>query len=269
MLLHQVDQIGAAGDEFRGRVGGDPAHRVGDVAGSGVLEIDHDLHPCACADRRDDVGIGAAAADVAAHQLADLVVGLRPAFGQQARGRADLARRAVAALECVVVDERLLQRMQRAVHRQAFDGGDLGAILHDGEREARIDAPAVDQDRAGAALPVVAALLGAGQVEMVAQRIEQGCPRREVELPRHAVDGERDRNLVGCRDAIARRPRRRAGSCHLQSPPGRRGSLVACPRLSVLARSCACLIDVAPGATGPRGEFCPASVTDRRVNRPG
>ena len=45
--LHQVDQIGAAGDEFGRRVGGDLAHRVGDVAGARVLEIDHDC-PIAC-----------------------------------------------------------------------------------------------------------------------------------------------------------------------------------------------------------------------------
>ena len=32
ILLHQVDQIGAAGDELRRRIGGDLAHRVGDVA---------------------------------------------------------------------------------------------------------------------------------------------------------------------------------------------------------------------------------------------
>ena len=40
---------------------------------------------------------------------------LRLAFGDQADGRADLARRAVAALERIVLDERLLHRMQRAV----------------------------------------------------------------------------------------------------------------------------------------------------------
>jgi hypothetical protein len=41
VLLHQVDQIGAAGDEFGGRVGRDPAHRVGDVAGARIFEIVH------------------------------------------------------------------------------------------------------------------------------------------------------------------------------------------------------------------------------------
>ena len=35
-----------------------------------------------------------------------------------------------------MVDERLLQRMQRAVRREALDGGDLGAVLHDRERQA-------------------------------------------------------------------------------------------------------------------------------------
>ena len=79
-----------------------------------------------------------------------------------------------------MVDERLLQRMQRAVRRQALDGGDLGAVLHDRERQAGIDPPPVDQHRAGAALAVIAALLGAGQVEMVAQRVEQRRPRRDL-----------------------------------------------------------------------------------------
>ena len=39
---------------------------------------------------------------------------LRPAFGDQADGGTDLAGRAVAALEGVMLDEGLLQRMQRA-----------------------------------------------------------------------------------------------------------------------------------------------------------
>ena len=53
---------------------------------------------------------------------------LRLAFGDQARRRTDLAGRAIAALERVVIDERLLQRMQRAVLRQPLDRGDLRAV---------------------------------------------------------------------------------------------------------------------------------------------
>jgi hypothetical protein len=45
-LLHQVDQVGAAGDEFRPGIGGDLLHRVGGVAGPRILEIDHDCIAC-------------------------------------------------------------------------------------------------------------------------------------------------------------------------------------------------------------------------------
>jgi hypothetical protein len=47
ILLHEVDQVGAAGDEFCRGIGGNLAHRIGDVAGPCVLEIDHDC-PIAC-----------------------------------------------------------------------------------------------------------------------------------------------------------------------------------------------------------------------------
>ena len=58
------------------------------------------------------------------------------------------------------------------------------AFVHDGERQAGIDPPPVDDHRAGAALAVVAALLGAGQVQMLAQRVEQRGARVELELVR-------------------------------------------------------------------------------------
>jgi hypothetical protein len=43
----------------------------------------------------------------------------------------------------------------------------------DGEGQAARDASAIEQDGAGSALPVVAALLGAGEPEPLAQRIQQ------------------------------------------------------------------------------------------------
>ena len=49
---------------------------------------------------------------------------------------------------------------------------------------------AVDQDGAGAALAAVASLLGSGQVEALAQEIEQRDARIvELDVLRHAVDG--------------------------------------------------------------------------------
>ena len=125
VLFHQVDQVGAAGDEFRARLGGDHAaprrrRRCARAYWKLIMTCLHRL-----LDRRDDVRIGAAAADVAAHQFADLVVGFWPCLRRSARRRADLPRRAIAALERVMVDERLLQRMQRAVVGEPFDGRDL------------------------------------------------------------------------------------------------------------------------------------------------
>jgi hypothetical protein len=45
-------------------------------------------------------------------------------------------------------------------------------MLH-GERQARVDPDAIDQDRAGAALAVVAAFLGPSELQVLAQRVER------------------------------------------------------------------------------------------------
>ena len=42
ILLHQVDQVGAAGNKFRPRIAANLAHRISHISGSCVLEIDHD-----------------------------------------------------------------------------------------------------------------------------------------------------------------------------------------------------------------------------------
>ena len=45
--LHQIDQIGAAGDEFRVWVASDLAYRVRNIIGARILEVDHD-RPITC-----------------------------------------------------------------------------------------------------------------------------------------------------------------------------------------------------------------------------
>ena len=82
-----------------------------------------------------------------------------------ADGRADLAGRAIAALKTFMTHERALQRVQLVAFRETFDSGDFAAVVNHCERETRVDAPAVDEDRAGAALAVIAAFLRAGQIE--------------------------------------------------------------------------------------------------------
>ena len=104
----------------------------------------------------------------------------------------DLPGRAIAALEGVALDEGGLQRMELVALRQALDGRDL-APLHEGsEREARFHALAVHQHRAGAALAEAAALLRAGQMQVLAQRIEQRGARIERQPMLGSVDAQHD-----------------------------------------------------------------------------
>ena len=148
-------------------------------------------------DRVDDAVVRAAAAEVAAHPLAQLVAAERDVLGGEVVGdvarhaarqlrrhgdrRADLPRRAVAALEAVMLDERLLQRVQAVAVRQALDRGDLAALVLHRQRQAGVDALAVDQHRAGAAGALVAALLGAGEAEVVAQQVEERGAQVDVD----------------------------------------------------------------------------------------
>src|SRR4029079_16309746 len=57
-----------------------------------------------------------------------------------------------------------------------------GAILHDRKRQTREDAPTVDQDRTGTALPVVAPFLRARQIKGLPNRVEERRPRRDLKL---------------------------------------------------------------------------------------
>jgi hypothetical protein len=99
-------------------------------------------------------------------------------------------------LQRVVLDEGLLQRVQRALFSHALDGGDAPAILHRRQHEAGVGAPAVDQHGAGAAGAEVAALLGAAKVQPLAQHVEQGGGRRHRQAMAGAIDLEREVELM-------------------------------------------------------------------------
>jgi hypothetical protein len=93
------------------------------------------------------------------------------------------------------MQERPLDRMQLRTLVQlsdALDRGDLATLDGDREQEAAVDPLAVEQDRAGPTLAVIAALLGAGQTEPFAQRVEQRGAVVEIELVVDSVDGEPD-----------------------------------------------------------------------------
>ncbi len=74
---------------------------------------------------------------------------------------------AVAALESILGDERGLHRMQPPILREPLDGGDSVTLVHDRQCEAAIDPPSLHDHGAGAALAVVASLLGACEPKML------------------------------------------------------------------------------------------------------
>src|SRR5947209_19086560 len=63
-------------------------------------------------DGSDNIGIGAAAADIAAHRLPDVVVIWPNRFAQQRRSRHDLSGRAVSTLKSIMLHKCRLNRMQ-------------------------------------------------------------------------------------------------------------------------------------------------------------
>ena len=126
-------------------------------------------------DRLDDVVVAGAAAEIAFQALADLLLGqaLRMRVHQVDRAHHH-ARRAEAALQRVMLAEHLLHRVQRAVGRgEALDRGDAAAVGLQRQHGAGLHRDAVDMHDAGAALAGVAADMGAGQPQLLAQQFDQ------------------------------------------------------------------------------------------------
>ena len=126
-----------------------------------------------------------------------------------------------------MLGERPLQRRQLAVVAgEPFDGGDRGPVGLDGEQAAALDRVAVELHGAGAAVAGVAADVRAGEIEVVAQEVDEQARGGNLALVGRAVDLDRDRpapwrwltrlplSLALCRLAGRRappRPRRGGG----------------------------------------------------------
>src|SRR5687768_6361278 len=111
----------------------------------------------------DDVLITRAAAKIARDPLAYFAFGGRGVVLQQGDSGHDHARRAVAALQAVLLPETFLQRVQLALWREPLDRRDCRSIGLDREHGARFHASAIDENSASAALTRVAADMRAGQ----------------------------------------------------------------------------------------------------------
>jgi hypothetical protein len=86
--------------------------------------------------------------------------------------------------------------MQLLALGESFDGGDLMAFAGDRERQAGKHASPVHPDRARAAGALVAVLLGARQIEVLAQRVEEADTRLDPQDVLDTIDREPDRYRV-------------------------------------------------------------------------
>jgi hypothetical protein len=124
----------------------------------------------------DDVLISGAAAEVPLERVAHLRLRRAGIRGEQVGRAHDHPGRAEAALKAVLLPERRLQRVHRPIGRQRFDRGDLMTFGLHGQHGAALHGLAVEVYGAGAALAGIAADMGAGQVELVADHVaEQGA----------------------------------------------------------------------------------------------
>jgi hypothetical protein len=136
--------------------------------------------------------IGATPAEISAHAFTHalwIVAGLT--LLDQTDRTHDLAGRTEPALQAIVCQKGLLHRMKSITPCHAFDRADVRAVVADRKRKARIDPSSVDDDRAGAALAAVAALLGSRQMEAFAKKIQERYTRViELDRSRDAVHSE-------------------------------------------------------------------------------
>src|SRR5437899_7228457 len=124
-------------------------------------------------DGRADACTGAAAANVARPRLVDIAVGGRGVLRQQRAGGHDLAGLAVAALDDLEVEPRLLDLLADGCGADALDGRDGMADRGAHRRDARSSWYAVEVHGAGAAQCGAAAELGASHLEQVPQDPKQ------------------------------------------------------------------------------------------------
>ena len=137
--------------------------------------------------------VAGAAADVALELLANgLLFELVAEAVDHVDRRHDHAGRAEAALQAVILAEGLLHRMQLLAVGEALDGEHVGAVRLHRQHGAGLDRLAVDMDDAAAALRGVAADMGAGQPQDLAQELDQQRARLDGGVDGFAVHRQRN-----------------------------------------------------------------------------
>jgi hypothetical protein len=144
-------------------------------------------------DRLDDGLVAGAPAQVRGDHLADLLLARLGPLGEEPLGEHQEAGSAEPALQRVVIGERPLQIVQftaaRPTATRPCGSAPLGLRR---EHQAGAYGPFVDQDRAGAADPVLAADVRTGQPQFVPKYVDEGAAGLGDHVVLLAVDVEGD-----------------------------------------------------------------------------
>src|SRR5438067_4366233 len=143
-------------------------------------------------DGLDDVHVPGAAAQVPGDGLADLRLARVPVAIEERAARQHHSRRAVAALQAVLLPEAFLHGVELAVLLEALDGSDLMSVGLHGEEGARLHRLPLEQHGAGAAVGGVAADMRSGHAQVLAQEVDEEQARLDLRLLGVAVDGDLD-----------------------------------------------------------------------------
>jgi len=140
--------------------------------------------------------MGAAAAEVARQLKAHLGFAGAGVTVEQGLGGHDHAVEAVAALRGLLIDKGLLHRVRRLAGTEAFEGDDLAPHRARQRKYTRPRSDAIDDHGARTALAQAAAVLGAVELQIIAQYQQQRCIRHGADFAGLPIDLKRYRDVL-------------------------------------------------------------------------
>src|SRR2546428_694327 len=129
-----------------------------------------------------DVHVTGAAAEIPGDRLTDLLLRRRGVRGEEADRGHHHSRGAEPALQAVLLVEALLDRMELPILLESLDRGDARLIHLHREEGAGLHRAAVEQDGACAAACGVAADVGPGHPEVLAEEVNEQRSRLDVDV---------------------------------------------------------------------------------------
>src|SRR5213593_2348557 len=160
-------------------------------------------------DRGQHLRVAGAAAQVSGDSVADLFFGRVWILGEQRRRRHQDPGNAESALRHAEPHEGVLQRVQGVEASQSFNRPDGTTSCLEGQHEAARDGLAVEMDSARAAITRATAFLGPGELEVLAERVEQRHVGLDEDVGLLVVQGEAQ-DLLGHANSSRKVSERRA-----------------------------------------------------------